>query len=286
MPDQSKRRLTHLLDIAVSIWRPTQIIVVRLTLLLLLISSLIPKIGSLVLENDRITTPIVIFIALLAFEILIHSTRPSDATTQQKVIQTRELTDELRQAFSAREVRLDIFCYSAETFFSLLVPFFWELHKTPMQRMYIRILVRNYAKDFIIPCANDGTQDLEYAHDISHRNANIIAEFYSNIDRLREQLPEINIDFEIRMYPFEPLHKGIIINRNKLYWAMYPIVRADRMLGGKKKKMWDYEGHSAKLVELINNGGPASAEMFRSVSTWFDTVWEHFSIATQGDAPN
>lgn len=260
------------------IWHPTQIVVIRLALLVLFVSALIPKFGSLVFDNARVSNSIIVFIAFLGFEVLLAaSNRAQSPGDKSKIVQTRELTEELEKAFDAKEVELDVICYSAETIFGLLVPIFFEIRKKPVEKIKVRILIRDLTKPFVVPCDSNGVEDAEYREIIVRRNAKIVDEFYSNVNRVRRESPELDFSFEVRMQPFEPLQKGIIVNRKRAFWCLYPVISAERVLGGKKKPMWDYEGHSANLMELSPDGSPLSAELFQSVVHWFDTVWVSFS---------
>lgn len=100
------------------------------------------------------------------------------------------------------------------------------------------------------------------------------------LDRLWLTIPEQShgdVSVQIRLHPFEPPIKAIVVNDEHALVGLYHLERHTKdVLGGIT--CWDYVGHRTILAECHATGSGIAHSLFDWASRWFDRTWTHFSV--------
>jgi hypothetical protein len=171
-------------------------------------------------------------------------------------------------------VRLEILAFSTETFLQPCIDAAREIavSKAHLDQVDIRILVRDPSTQWLIPYIADQRADEEYVRDLKARfqqardswEGLILSEF-------AKVLPASKIRLEMKVYPFEPVFKGIVVDRRVGLVGVYPV---DTTTWRDIRDVWDYLGHKAPMVEISKTAkSPFGASLFEMFLRWFDTLW-------------
>ncbi|KAF0143653.1 MAG: hypothetical protein FD156_2463 [Nitrospirae bacterium] len=270
-----------IVDLLSRYWHQTKLIAFRIALIGIFISALIPGARAFIFGVPSIALPLIVALGFLAFEILFSATKSSrDLRATGLVLEhPQEMVSQLEPAFSSQRVILDICAYSSETFHGILAPFFKRIlnRQLNIKQLHICLLVRDYRRPFIVPCDGNIKEDEAYREATVSRNKKFIDDFKADINQIKDNCPHIDIEFEVRLHPFEPLFKGVVINGSRAFWNIYSIMNARRLIRGEEKIIWDYYGERTHLIQLEPNGPIAEREIFSSFVNWFTTVWDYFA---------
>ena len=189
------------------------------------------------------------------------------------------LVTRLRNLVMARELRVDIFAYSTETFRSPLEAMFEALKTAdhPPKSVNIRVLLKNWKTGLLLPgCARSAEVDPErvnqYRDETRLRHKRTAGEWWVRLKDIQTKklLPRTRFTVDFRVYDFDPFHKGILINRKQGFWCLYPI-KSDVLLDCQG--ILDYQGKEATFAEFRDDGTESEAHALRAMCEWFDTVW-------------
>jgi hypothetical protein len=259
----------------------SKIIAFRIVLIGLFITALVPYLRTVIFGNLSIALPILVALGFIAFEMLLAASKHAETTSNIGLVveNTQELVSYLEKAFVSKHVLLDICAYSSETFHVVLAPFFRRIidRDLILKKLHIRLLVRDYRRPFVVPCDGNLKEDPIYRSATVSRNQKFIDDFFADINQIKDACPDTDIEFEIRLHPFEPLFKGVIMSGNQAFWNLYPIMNARRQIGSEEKIIWDYYGERTRLIQLKIEGPIAERELLTSFQNWFATVWDYFS---------
>jgi len=272
-------------DRSAEYWYQSQTVAFRIALVVFFVIALIPSARTAIFGSLSVVLPIIVAMAFFAFEILLTTARNvGQVRDEGRVLDhPQELIAQFETAFSSQRLTLDAFTYSSETIHGALAPFFNRIveGRLKLKQLHIRLLVRDYTRPFVIPCDDTLHEDEGYRSATVNRNRKFIDDFKADINQIKDCCPDADIEFEVRLHPFEPVFKGVILNGTRAYWNLYPIMNARRLVGGKEKTIWDYYGDRTRLVQLNSNGPIAESELLSSFAGWFETVWDHFSRPVQ-----
>ncbi|MBN1136882.1 MAG: hypothetical protein JXM73_09860 [Anaerolineae bacterium] len=173
-------------------------------------------------------------------------------------------------------VHLDILAFSTETFLPVCLEAVRGMAAQPkgkLEEVTIRVLVRDTSVDWLVPYLADSNSDRVYVKELKTRFLNQQNNWSGSI--LRElgrvlTIPQIHLD--MRVYSFEPVFKGILINQEIGAVGIYPL----GMTSWRGMQVWDYLGHEASMVRVSKSDGlPSERLLFTMFTTWFDDLWKH-----------
>lgn len=193
------------------------------------------------------------------------------------------------------QIKIDLFSYSCETFQQHLINIFKEICSQPslpvLSSITLRILTRNCFKKYIIPCAEDNKSNRLWKKIIQKRSETIQTTLTSDIeDTLKKTLSKTTIKLIIKVCPFEPLFKGIIVNETNGLFGFYPIEKVNKTIVSERISIWDYIGFKTKMVEISKDSpNLVSREIFVFFEKWFNFVWDNcsdFAYPKQPESPS
>ena len=81
----------------------------------------------------------------------------------------------------------------------------------------------------------------------------------------------------LRFHRLVPLLKLYILNRDELFFGLYPVVRRQLKLNDSAHEIYDLMGKDATLFHHTTNDDSASAGSLyvEQMAGWFDTIWTH-----------
>jgi len=271
----------EVIDVVLRYFDRAKLTAFRMVLVGLFITALVPILRTAIFGTPSIALPILVAMGFAAFEMLLAASRHTDGPSTIGLVleHPQELMLHLEKAFASRRVFLDICAYSSETFHAVLAPFFRRIidRELTLRELHIRLLVRDYRRPFVVPCNGNMKEDPSYRSATVSRNRKFIDDFLADVNQIRDACPDMDINFEIRLYPFEPIFKGVIIGGNRAFWNIYSIMNARRRIGDEEKIIWDYYGERTRLIQLQADGPIAERELLSSFQGWFATVWDYFS---------
>jgi len=116
------------------------------------------------------------------------------------------------------DLQLDILAFSTETFLPACLDAARAIAAQPqptLQQVGIRILVRDTRVDWLVPYLTDMRADQQYVADLKgrflHQQSNWSGLILREFGRI---LPTSKIHLDMRVYPFEPVFKGLVIRHN------------------------------------------------------------------------
>jgi len=121
-----------------------------------------------------------------------------------------------------KDIKIDLYTYSGETFIQHLIDIFKEMcsKDSPpvISSIFLRILTRDCQKKLVIPCEEYGKESRVWKSNMQHRDSNIRSIFISDIENtLKKALPQTTVKLHIKVCPFEPLFKGIMVNKKMVF---------------------------------------------------------------------
>jgi hypothetical protein len=187
-----------------------------------------------------------------------------------------DLGAELKRAsVSEKQLNLDIFAYSGETFASPLNDLFETLMLVDRPpQINIRILLKDWAsKSFLPGCDTVADKAVlnekqKYRKDTMQAQIRRAKELRSKLDGWRKN-KTLDFTFKLKLYHIDPFHKGILINGKRGFWSLYPM----QPVLSEFPNILDYEGKHVRFAEFRHDGTPAEREALGSLCKWFDSVW-------------
>lgn len=186
-----------------------------------------------------------------------------------------------------KDIKIDLYTYSGETFIQHLIDIFKEMcsKDSPpvISSIFLRILTRDCQKKLVIPCEKYGKGSKVWKSNMRYRDRNIRSTFISDIENtLKKALPQTTVKLHIKVCPFEPLFKGIMVNEKNGLFGFYPIEKITKPLQHKRitriMTIWDYIGYKTKMIEISEEPtNQVTREIFEYFNQWFNLVWNNFS---------
>ncbi len=252
----------------------------------IILSSFIPWVREVMFKNEAVTVPVIGSLAILAFRTLLSAAereRPGGAIQRSATVSIGNLGAALTRFASGSKLTIDIFAYSTETFFTPLDVLFSFLQEPghPVRSVDLRILMKDWDSLRFPPsrtnsAADDQGDQNRFLVETADRNKRFAEELQTRLEKLQTILRgRVKLTFEIRLYPFDPFHKGLIINRAFAYCGLYGI--SDGIFT-KRPHVWDWQGKGVSLMEINGQGSPAEAQYLKSLIDWFDIVWNRFGV--------
>jgi hypothetical protein len=180
---------------------------------------------------------------------------------------------------SARPVlNIDILAFSAETFLPACLDAARAMVAQPapkLEEVNIRILVRDTSVDWMVPYLRNAKADRQYLDELKTRFLHQQNNWFGLVVREFSKILSANkIHLEMRVYPFEPVLKGMVINREIALIGVYPLGTTI----WHNMEVWDYLGHEAPMVRVSKFAeSPFERISFEMFVKWFDSYWQDFS---------
>ncbi|WP_073950938.1 FadR/GntR family transcriptional regulator [Streptomyces kebangsaanensis] len=190
------------------------------------------------------------------------------------------LAPRLVEAFSARRVRIDTTCLTAETLMIALgepVRLIHEGRLSP-EAIDVRVLLpsRNIALAFPVSVDRESEGDPVHQRWLAQRNAQGQV-LRHNLLALRAT-HGIDVRVTFRALPFTPPVKLYLLNGAEALMAYYMIARREERADDATLDMYDVLGTESLLFSFDRRGGQRDAAFVEESQKWFDALWE--TIAT------
>ena len=188
-----------------------------------------------------------------------------------------ELRPHIERAFQAQEVTIDFAGFTGETLAGAMQE---PLDKIRVGRLTprsiaVRVLIPDASRPWSLPCR---VEDLADSPPFRVRTAQIadrgLATLGHSIDELSSLGLVATTSFQIRAHVVPPMFKAYILNRDEVFFGLYPITQLDVALDGGADKIWDLTGKDTVLFHQENDGPGSTGTLYvEQFQRWFDSVW-------------
>jgi DNA-binding transcriptional regulator YhcF (GntR family) len=188
------------------------------------------------------------------------------------------LAPRLTEAFSARHVRIDAACLTAETLMLALGEPLRRIHEGSVrpESIDVRILLpsRKINLAFPVPVDTPSGDDEDPVHErwLAQRNAQGHV-LRHNLQALRST-HGIDVRVAFRALPFTPPAKLYVLNGTEALFAYYMVARREETTDGETLDMYDVLGTESLLFCFEKSRGHQDQAFVEQSQLWFDALWE------------
>ncbi|MCF1644966.1 MULTISPECIES: winged helix-turn-helix domain-containing protein [Streptomyces] len=186
------------------------------------------------------------------------------------------LAPRLVEAFSARAVRADVVCHTAETLMVALGEPLRLIHEGRIrpESIDVRILVpsRDIELAFPVPVESHGEDDSVHQRWLAMRNAQGQV-LQHNLLALRST-HGMDVRVRFRALPFTPPVKLYLLNGEEALMGYYMLTRREEEWGSRTLDMYDVLGSKSLLFSFARRAGRRDAAFVEESQKWFDALWE------------
>jgi hypothetical protein len=186
------------------------------------------------------------------------------------------LAPRLTEAFSARNVRVDVTCLTAETLMLALGEPLRQIHEGRIrpESIDLRILLPSRDIDLAFPVPVEGRGDDDPVHGrwLAQRNAQGHV-LRHNLLSLRSS-HGIDVRVTFRALPFTPPVKLYLLNGTEALIAYYMLSRREETSDSGTLDMYDVLGSHSLLFSFETSTGQRDAAFVEQSQKWFDALWE------------
>ncbi|MFB8247472.1 GntR family transcriptional regulator [Streptomyces sp. NPDC001046] len=186
------------------------------------------------------------------------------------------LAPRLTEAFSARTVRVDVVCHTAETLMVALGEPLRLIHEGRIrpESIDVRILVpsRDIELAFPVPVDAHGEDDSVHQRWLAMRNAQGQV-LQHNLLALRST-HGMDVRVRFRALPFTPPVKLYLLNEEEALMGYYMLTRREEEWGSRTLDMYDALGSRSLLFSFTRRAGRRDAAFVEESQKWFDALWE------------
>ncbi|MFD6999770.1 GntR family transcriptional regulator [Streptomyces mirabilis] len=186
------------------------------------------------------------------------------------------LAPRLADAFSARHVRVDAACLTAETLMLALGEPVRLIHEGRIrpESIDVRILLPSRDINLAFPVPVDGRGDDDPVHGrwLAQRNAQVHV-LQHNLRALRSS-HGIDVRVAFRALPFTPPIKLYLLNGAEALIAYYMVTRREEEMADVTLDMYDALGSDSLLFSFEKRTGQRDAAFVDQSQKWFDALWE------------
>jgi hypothetical protein len=202
--------------------------------------------------------------------------RGGDAPEPVKVA----LGTRLAEAFSAREVRIDAVCLTAESLLLALGEPLLMIHtgRVRPSTVEVRILLPDRDNDFAFPSPLGAPEDDQRLHQrwLAQRNAQGQV-LRHNLLSLRVTIGcDVNVTF--RALPFTPPVKLYLLNGSEALFAYYTVKRHEVQIDDGPVEIYDMLGMDSMLFPFESGRGERDVAFVAQSQAWFDGLWDTISL--------
>jgi hypothetical protein len=186
------------------------------------------------------------------------------------------LAPRLTEAFSARHVRADVLCHTAETLMVAIGEPLRLIHEGRIrpESIDVRILVpsRDIELAFPVPVEAHGDDNPVHQRWLAMRNAQGQV-LQHNLKALRST-HGIDVRVTFRALPFTPPVKLYLLNEEEALMGYYMLTRREEEWGSRTLDMYDVLGSKSLLFSFARRAGRRDAAFVEESQKWFDALWE------------
>ncbi|MFI1166023.1 GntR family transcriptional regulator [Streptomyces sp. NPDC020801] len=186
------------------------------------------------------------------------------------------LTPRLVEAFSARQVRIDAACLTAETLMLAVGEPVRLIHEGRLrpESIDVRILLPSRDINLAFPVSVDRDIEDDPVHQrwLAQRNAQGHV-LRHNLNALRAT-HGIDVRVTFRALPFTPPVKLYLLNGAEALMAYYMITRREETADDGTLDMYDVLGTESLLFSFERAAGRRDAAFVEESQKWFDALWE------------
>ncbi|MYS90390.1 GntR family transcriptional regulator [Streptomyces sp. SID5464] len=186
------------------------------------------------------------------------------------------LAPRLTEAFSARRVRVDVVCHTAETLMVAIGEPLRLIHEGRIrpESIDVRILVpsRDIELAFPVPVEAHGDDNPVHTRWLAMRNAQGQV-LQHNLLALRST-HGIDVHVTFRALPFTPPVKLYLLNGEEALIGYYMLTRRAEEWGSQTLDMYDVLGSQSLLFSFVKRAGLRDAAFVQESQKWFDALWE------------
>ncbi|MEU6406298.1 winged helix-turn-helix domain-containing protein [Streptomyces sp. NPDC046985] len=185
------------------------------------------------------------------------------------------LAPRLTEAFSARHVRIDVLCHTAETLMVALSEPLRLIHEGRMcpDAVDVRILVPSQHISLAFPVPVQGRDEGDVLHQrwLEMRNAQGHV-LRHNLHALRAT-HGVDVRVAFRALPFTPPVKLYLLNGAEALIGYYTLTRREEDWGDETLDMYDALGSKSLLFSFDRQAGQRDAAFVTESQKWFDALW-------------
>ncbi|WP_189323159.1 GntR family transcriptional regulator [Streptomyces flaveus] len=185
------------------------------------------------------------------------------------------LAPQLMEAFTAKHVRIDAACLTAETLLTALGEPVRRIHAGDLrpESIDVRILLPSRDIDLAFPVPVEGRGDDDPVHRrwLEQRNAQGQVLRY-NLLALRAS-HGIDVHVTFRALPFTPPVKLYLLNGVEALIAYYMLTRREEEWESGTLDMYDTLGYESLLFSFEKSAGERDAAFVDESQKWFDALW-------------
>ncbi|MFF3330233.1 GntR family transcriptional regulator [Streptomyces sp. NPDC002888] len=183
------------------------------------------------------------------------------------------LAPRLVAAFSAKRVRVDVVCHTAETLMLALGEPLRLIHEGRIRpdTIDVRILVPSRDINLAFPVPVEGDGDPVHRRWLSMRNAQGQV-LRHNLLALRST-HGIDVHVAFRALPFTPPVKLYLLNEEEALMGYYTLTRREEEWGSQTLDMYDVLGSKSLLFSFVKRTGQRDAAFVKESQKWFDALW-------------
>jgi DNA-binding transcriptional regulator YhcF (GntR family) len=186
------------------------------------------------------------------------------------------LAPRLTEAFSAKRVRVDAACLTAETLMLALSEPIRLIHEGRLhpESIDVRILLpsRDISLAFPVPVEGRGEEDPVHGRWLAQRNAQGHV-LKHNLQALRST-HGVDVRVTFRALPFTPPVKLYLLNQQEALIAYYMITRREEFTDSGTMDMYDVLGTESLLFSFEKRAGQRDEAFVEESQKWFDALWE------------
>jgi hypothetical protein len=186
------------------------------------------------------------------------------------------LAPRLVEAFSARHVRADVVCHTAETLMIAIGEPLRLIHEGRIrpESIDVRILVpsRDIELAFPVPVEAHGDDNPVHQRWLAMRNAQGQV-LRHNLLALRST-HGMDVRVRFRALPFTPPVKLYLLNEEEALIGYYMLTRREEEWGSQTLDMYDVLGSQSLLFSFAQRTGRRDEAFVKESQKWFNALWE------------
>ncbi|MER5833275.1 GntR family transcriptional regulator [Streptomyces sp. NPDC002130] len=186
------------------------------------------------------------------------------------------LAPRLTEAFSARRVRVDVVCHTAETLMVAIGEPLRLIHEGRIhpESIDVRILVpsRDIELAFPVPVEAHGDDNPVHQRWLAMRNAQ--GQVLQHNLRALRSTHGIDVRVTFRALPFTPPVKLYLLNEEEALIGYYMLTRREEEWGSQTLDMYDVLGSQSLLFSFVQRTGRRDAAFVKESQKWFNALWE------------
>jgi DNA-binding transcriptional regulator YhcF (GntR family) len=217
-------------------------------------------------------------IRVLRDEGLVVSRQGSGVFVRERSARPVALRPVVERAFQRAHVTVDFFGFTAETLLAVLHEPLDKIRAgaAAPESIAIRILVPDNDRPAALPCR---VEDLADDPGFRQRSAAMTRRHTEAIADAVGELAELGLvsngTVETRTHGLAPLFKAYLLNRDELFFGLYPVMRRSVKLDNEPHEIYDLMGKDATLFHhtTAHDDNPASSQYVEQMQAWFDIIW-------------